>query len=182
MGNIYVTSDLHFCHDRDFLYGPRGFDSVEEMNKEIIKRWNSVVNYDDTVYVLGDCMLNDNIEGLKCLKQLKGNIFIAIGNHDTDARISLYQNCYNVKDVQMAYRIKHNNQTYYLSHYPTIASNHDEDKPLSRRVINLCGHVHTRDRFCDMDKGLIYHCELDAHDCYPVKIEDILNDIQIETC
>ena len=30
---IYITSDLHFCHDRGFIYGPRGFKSVHEMNE-----------------------------------------------------------------------------------------------------------------------------------------------------
>ena len=29
---IYLTSDLHFNHSREFIYKPRGFNSVEEMN------------------------------------------------------------------------------------------------------------------------------------------------------
>ena len=35
MSKIWFTSDLHFCHDRDFIYGPRGFKSVQEMNEAI---------------------------------------------------------------------------------------------------------------------------------------------------
>ena len=42
---IWFSSDLHFNHDKDFCYGPRGFQSIEEMNTEIIKRWNSPVLY-----------------------------------------------------------------------------------------------------------------------------------------
>ena len=30
------------------------FSSVEEMNSEMIKRWNSVVTKQDNVYILGD--------------------------------------------------------------------------------------------------------------------------------
>ena len=30
---IFVTSDLHFNHDKEFLYGPRNCLSVEEMNE-----------------------------------------------------------------------------------------------------------------------------------------------------
>lgn len=29
MGNIYMTSDLHFGHDREFIWKVRGFLSVE---------------------------------------------------------------------------------------------------------------------------------------------------------
>ena len=25
---IYLTSDTHFCHNKDFLYEPRGFQSI----------------------------------------------------------------------------------------------------------------------------------------------------------
>ena len=57
MGNIFLTSDLHFGHNKEFIYKVRGFNSIEEMNEAIIERWNSVVNNDDDVYVLGDLML-----------------------------------------------------------------------------------------------------------------------------
>lgn len=69
-----MVSDWHFGHNKPFVYEPRNFSSIQEMNKEIIKRHNEVVNPEDIVYCLGDCMLNDNEEGLKCLSQLNGNI------------------------------------------------------------------------------------------------------------
>ena len=46
---IYVTSDLHFNHDKFFCYVPRGFQSVEEMNNAIVKRWNAVITDEDDV-------------------------------------------------------------------------------------------------------------------------------------
>jgi len=57
MSQIWFTSDTHFGHDRDFVWGVRGFKNVDEMNKEIIKRWNSVVAKDDIVYHLGDVII-----------------------------------------------------------------------------------------------------------------------------
>lgn len=57
---IYLTSDLHFCHNRDFLYSPRGFHDAGEMNHTIVSNWNHTVKDDDEVYVLGDMMLNDD--------------------------------------------------------------------------------------------------------------------------
>ena len=175
---IYATSDLHFSHDKDFLWSPRGFKNQWEMNKAIIKNWNSIINPEDDVYVLGDIMLSDNKSGLAALKQLKGKIHIIRGNHDTDARLKLYSDCHNVVEVCDAKFLKVNKQQYFLSHYPCLTSNHDENKPLSRRIINLCGHVHTKDKWEDFDKGLIYHVECDAHNCTPVSFEQIIKDIK----
>ena len=53
------------------------------------------------------------------------------------------------------------------------------DAPLKKQVINLCGHSHTVNHFADMDKdkGYIYHCELDAHNMYPVSIDTIIYNV-----
>ena len=53
MGRIFVSSDLHFGHDREFLWGPRGFRSSIEHDEAIIANWNSVVGKEDIVYVFG---------------------------------------------------------------------------------------------------------------------------------
>ena len=47
MSKIWLTSDLHFGHDREFIWGPRGFKNVNEMNEAIIKNWNAVVAPED---------------------------------------------------------------------------------------------------------------------------------------
>ena len=39
------------------------------MNQTIVKNWNSVVDHEDTVYLLGDVMLGDRERGLYYLKQ-----------------------------------------------------------------------------------------------------------------
>ena len=176
---IWITSDTHFCHNKDFVWQPRGFDSVHEMNEEIVKRWNSVVSPIDTVYHLGDVMLNDNAAGVRLLNQCNGNIRILTGNHDTATRIQEYDNIRpTIFPIGFLTMIKHKRYTFYLSHYPTITSNYDVDKPLKKRVINLCGHTHTTDPFVDWEKGLIYHCELDAHNCYPICLDNIIENIK----
>lgn len=177
---IWFSSDPHFCHQKDFLWGPRGYADQYEMNKDIIKNWNERVQPNDDVYLLGDIMLNDNEEGLKCLKALKGRIHIVLGNHDSKARAELYKSCYNVVEVERAIQLKAEGYTFYLTHYPTLTDNFDEEnhKPLGNRVINLCGHSHTKDKFKDMDKGLIYHVEFDAHDNAPVDIKTVIYDIK----
>ena len=176
---IYITSDLHFNHDKFFCYIPRGFKSVEEMNNAIVKRWNAVITDEDDVYILGDLMLNDIDGGMELLKSLNGRLHIIFGNHDTGARQELYKKARNVVEIcGYATVIKYKKYVFYLSHYPTLTSNHDVDKSLKARVINLCGHSHTEDKFADMDKGLIYHCEMDAHNCEPVLLDDVIWDIK----
>lgn len=178
MSNIWFCSDTHFGHNREFLYEPRGFNNIWEHDKQIIKNWNSVIQSEDEVYHLGDVMLGNNDYGLSCLKQLKGNIHIIRGNHCTDTRMKLYPECWNIVEITEGQFFKYKKYHFYLSHFPCIVSNYDADKPLKARMISLCGHSHTKDKFQDIDKGLIYHCELDAHDNYPVLIDDIIKDIK----
>ena len=148
------------------------------MNDTIVKNWNETVPSDAQVYVLGDIMLNDNDEGIRLLKSLKGNIHIILGNHDTEARIELYKNCYNVVEVVDAKRLKYDGYHFFLSHYPCLCTNNDDDRPLNRRVICACGHSHYKNPFKDMDKGLIYHCELDCHESMPVEINKIIEELE----
>lgn len=175
---IYFTSDWHFCHDKAFLWGPRGFKNQWEMNEAIITKHNNIVTNDDDVYCLGDCILTDNEEGLKCIKQLNGKIHIIRGNHDSDTRMELYNNCYNIVSTSEGEFLRYGKYHFYLSHFPCLTSNFDTDKLLKARTLSLAGHSHYQNRFKDMDKGFIYHVECDAHRCMPVSIDEILKDIK----
>lgn len=179
MSKVWLTSDWHFCHNQPFLYEPRGFKNVEEMNEVIIAKHNSIVMPEDDVIVLGDLMLNDNAKGIECINRLNGNLHIVAGNHDTANRIQEYVNLKAGTEFWgYAVPYKYRKYNFYLSHYPTLTSNLDVDKPLKARVISLCGHNHTQDRWIDWDKGLIYHVEMDAHNCYPVLLDDIIEEIK----
>lgn len=181
MSKIFVCSDLHLSHDRQFVWGARGFNSIEEMNATIIERFNSVVSPEDEVYILGDLCLGgaDSLEANRAmLEQLNGKLHIILGNHDTPARIAMYRELPSVVEVVYATMLRYRGYHFYLSHFPTMTGNLDDDKPLKARVINICGHNHTTDKFIDMNKGLIYHVELDAHGCYPILLDTVIEDIK----
>ena len=74
MSKIFLTSDTHFGHDREFLWGPRGFTNSQEHDEAVIKNWNETVSPDDIVYHLGDLMLGDNAHGIECVKRLNCHI------------------------------------------------------------------------------------------------------------
>ena len=124
-------------------------------------------------------MLNNDEEGIKLLNRLAGTIYILGGNHDSTNRVQKYVNIRpTILYLGLATIIKHKGYKFYLSHYPTITSNMDVDKPLKARVVNICGHSHTQDPFADWDKGLIFHAELDSNNCYPWLLDDIIEKIK----
>ena len=166
-------------HNKEFVWKARGFTSVEDMNEHIIVAHNALVAPDDDVYVLGDLMLGDSAAGIECVRRLNGKLHLVRGNHDTDARWEMYiEELPNVIQMQNAIYLKYKKYHFYLSHYPTITSNNDYDKPLKQRLLNLCGHSHTTNRWQDIDKGYIYHCEVDAHDCKPILLDDIIEEMR----
>ena len=144
------------------------------MNYAILDRYNEVVDYEDDVYVLGDCMLMNNVDARALMNQMKGRLHIIRGNHDTDTRMELYRTGWNVVEVCEGKFLHYNGYHFYLSHFPGLTSNMDSDKPLKKRTLSLCGHSHTTNPFADWDKGPIYHVEVDCHNCYPVLIDDII--------
>lgn len=175
MNKIYFSSDLHFCHNREFLYEPRGFSSVQEMNKAIIENFNSVVDKDDDLYLLGDLMLNDNDAGMAAVASLNGRIHLILGNHDTVARQQLYQQLPNLIEMTYAIILKYGKYHFYLSHYPTLTGN---DKPgLRANLLNLYGHTHQKLPW-SFYSPYMYNVGVDAHNCKPIEIEDVISEMR----
>ena len=84
MSHRWVIADLHFGHTNVLKYDNAPFADVDEMEREIIKRWNNVVKKDDIVYVLGDFTLMRNTELISRLcSSLNGHKVLVMGNHDT---------------------------------------------------------------------------------------------------
>lgn len=80
---IYFTSDLHFGHENVIHFDNRPFKNTEEMDAELIKRWNNKVKPGDLVYVLGDLIWKTkNGDAASIIKQLNGQIILIKGNHD----------------------------------------------------------------------------------------------------
>lgn len=173
MSNIWLTSDLHFGHDRDFIWGARGYNSVEEMNKEQLRKFNEKVQPEDDVYICGDLMLGGDA-GKSWVSQLNGKIHIILGNHDTNSRAEWYRELPQVVEVVYATMIKAAGRHWYLSHYPTMVINQGE---LKGQPINLAGHTHSKDKWENIQTGT-YNIAVDAHNGYPVNIADIALDIK----
>lgn len=173
---IWFTSDLHFNHDKPFIYKDRGFSSIEEHNEAIIKNWNEKVKSGDEVYLLGDVCMGEDIEAnLELLKRLKGNIYLITGNHDTNKRIEYFKNSHIFTEIiPVGTMLKHRKWEFILTHYPMMVSNQDDKY---KKIWNLCGHTHTKDKFENI-KYNSYNVGVDAHHNFPIEIEEIIADLK----
>lgn len=182
MSKIWITSDLHFNHDREFIWKARGFSHVQEMNEAIINNWNATISAEDDVYVCGDLCLGGagmNCENQQLIEQLNGRLHIILGNHDTPARIEMYRFCKNVvEEPKHADMLQYNGYHFYLSHFPTLTANLEKES-LKQCTINIYGHTHQRDRFFE-GRPYMYHCGVDAHNCYPVLLDDAIEEMKKE--
>lgn len=80
----WFTSDLHFWHKNILKFCPntRKYETVEEMNRAIIKKWNEQVAPEDNVYILGDVFFCNAGQAIEILSQLPGHKHLILGNHD----------------------------------------------------------------------------------------------------
>ena len=118
-------------------------------------------------------MLGPNpVQSIANIARLKGHKHIIIGNHDTINKIKNYQEYCGIYHIDYATMIKYRKYSFYLSHYPTLCANYDDGK----KIWNLHGHTHSKEKFSDFSQ--CYNVALDAHNNFPIEIEDIINDIK----
>ena len=85
----FITSDRHFYHKNMTKEGAnnlgiRDYETVAEMNADLIKAHNSVVSPDDTTIDLGDMTIGGKPAQIFDLySQMNGSFIIIKGNHDT---------------------------------------------------------------------------------------------------
>lgn len=175
MSKIFLTSDTHFGHDREFIWKARGFNSVKEMNETIVQKWNDTISTEDDVYVLGDIILGDP-SNIEYVKRLNGKFHIVLGNHDTANREKMYRELPNVVEIaEVGIRLKYKKHHFVLTHYPMMTGNLEKES-LKQMSLNLYGHTHQASNFYN-DIPFMYHVGVDSHDCYPVLLDDIIEEM-----
>ena len=136
MGNRFFISDTHFGHEntctkfkREDGSPLRPFANAQEMDEEMVKRWNAVVGVNDTVYHLGDVVINKKF--LPILDRLNGKKKLIMGNHDIFGDDEYRKYFYEV----VAYRVFVDN--FVCSHVPM-----HPDSVTDRFKVNVHGHLH----------------------------------------
>jgi len=192
---IFFTSDHHFGHSNIIKYCSRPFVSVEEMNHEMIRRWNSVVKPEDTVYYLGDFSLV--LEPVRAIApQLNGRKILIMGNHDrchplnSKKRVTEAEPIYRESgftELLLETTLDIAEQQVRLCHFPH-ASEPDSERynegsmkkyrPQDNGDWLLCGHIHEKWK----TKNKMINVGVDVWDFYPVPISEIERLISATDC
>ena len=173
---ILFTSDTHFGHANIVRYCNRPFADVDEMNAELVKRWNYRVQPEDTVYHLGDFAMGPRGNIPKFRAQLRGRIVLILGNHDRSASAMLSS---GFDEVHTSLSIVVDGVSLFLRHTPPpnltdgILDESRFFKPPEGPIdYQLCGHVHeafTR-------KGNVINVGVDVREFKPRTLWEILQD------
>lgn len=177
MPAVFLTSDTHFGHTGvckftrdDGVTKLRPWDNPDEMDDEMVKRWNETVRPNDKVYHLGDVVINR--KAFKTLYRLNGEKVLIKGNHDI---FRLEEYTPHFKDIR-GYHVLNG---MILSHIPV----HPES--LGRFGVNIHGHLHSNRVMMqtwggartEIDPRYFSAC-VEHHDFRPVLFEDMIKQIQ----
>lgn len=162
--NYFFTGDTHFGHKNIVKYCNRPFSSIEEMDDQIIKRWNSVVAKNDIVFHVGDFCFGDRDSDFdKYFYALNGRIIFIKGNHDSFA----WKNKEKFESFCAGYyEAKINNQNIVLCHYAMKVWNKSHFGSW-----HLYGHSHG---MLPSDiSSLSMDCGVDTHNFYPWSYDEV---------
>jgi calcineurin-like phosphoesterase family protein len=179
MPRIWFSADQHFGHQNIIRYCSRPFASVEEMDAELIERWNSLVAADDLVWCLGDFSMSFR-RTIAISPLLKGRKKLIAGNHDR---------CLGVRPARVARRlallatgwesvderaqIEIGGHKVLLAHVPFVGNEvyptEELDAPRDSGDWLLHGHIHEK----WLQRGRMINVGVDVWNFAPVSIETI---------
>ena len=186
MPATFLVSDTHFGHagvcrftEADGVTKIRPWTDPDEMDEEMVRRWNDVVRPNDKVYHLGDVVINR--KSLKTMARLNGDKVLIRGNHDI-FRDEEYREYFR------ELRAYHVLNGMILSHIPV------HEASIGRFGTNIHGHLHTgrvkKARGVDARTGAVlysdendvrYHCVcVEQTDFAPILLEDVYKRIEAE--
>ena len=177
MAKKYYVSDYHFYHELALKRSrSEHFNSVDEMNEEIIKRHNEKVNEKDNVYILGDiivCEENELEEKLKnTVGKLNGRLHLILGNHDYKFKENpvFLQYFETVDELTL---IRDNNKWVQLCHYPILLWYRK-----NKGAYHIFGHMHndscTREFHMIKNEKNIFNACVEINNFEPCTLDEII--------
>ena len=135
---IYYTSDLHIGHKNSIQFDNRPFADVDEMEREIISRWNKKVNDEDDVYIVGDIFYHYKNDKEEFRRKLNGKLHLIVGNHDyemlnTGAALDCFESVDNLK------LIIDDGRKVVVCHFPIVSWNMKH-----HGAYHIYGQVHSK--------------------------------------
>jgi len=162
VSKIYFTADCHFGHANIIEFtDTRKFKDVDEMNEELIRRWNSVVHKDDLVYHVGDFAFRSSNSASVWESKLNGTITHIQGNHDHNNGVKTYI----VKAI-----MHFGGKSIYVEHRPP---HKPEEIPYGVDFV-ICGHVHDKYKHKWVGNIPVINVGVDVWGLQPVSADNVL--------
>lgn len=181
-GKVWVYSDPHFYHKNivkftNFDGSPvRPWDDVEEMNEDMIRWYNEMVDEGDRVYILGDVAFSPQLLR-RAASRLKGRKVLVPGNHDPK-RMSKYIDLFD--DIRGYVQ----RDGWIMSHIPI------HPHCMGRWKVNIHGHLHNNLIAYDIEDFDInqeevpdlryYNACVERHNFRPKPLDEILKEVGLK--
>lgn len=152
----FITSDLHFGHANIMKFclqaRARFRNDVNYMNEQMVAEWNSCVEPEDLVYILGDVAFLPAQKATEYMRRCNGRKILVQGNHDRKLlKDPGFYSCF--EEVHHYLDINYNGHKIVMSHYPFL-----EWDQMHRGALHFYGHLHggitNQEQYRCMDVGM----------------------------
>ena len=161
--NKFFTADTHFGSQRALELSKRPYETVNDMDRAMIRNWNKVVHPNDIVYHLGD--LGETWP----VQYLNGKIILVFGNYERkelEKDPNLIETLKN-SGIDEVYTDPITFDDYILAHEPLLAK--ESNNQNKKTVFCLFGHIHGRQKV----KKFGIDVGVDANNFTPMKLSDV---------
>ena len=169
---VYYTADLHLGHYNIIKHCDRPFTGIEEMDDHLITAWNSRVQKNDIIYILGDLMFRNRASPEKYLQRMKGKKHLLLGNHDNKWVKKVDMTKY-FDSVERLTEVSDGQNRYVLCHYPLMSWNH-----MARGSYMIHGHIHNNreTHYFELLRRMpgLLNAGVDINHFYPVGLDELI--------
>lgn len=173
MADIWFTSDTHFFHDNILKFTDDAgnrirplWSSADEMNEDMVGRWNAVVKPQDKVWHLGDVAFKtvEKAGALAALlSRLNGHKRMLVGNHD-NLKSEAIQRHFDKIELWKGFSA----EGFTCSHIPLRLDS------LRDGAVNVHGHIHQN---LMKERGYVNVC-VEVRNFTPVHMDEVIADVK----
>lgn len=173
MSRILTVSDTHFQNESIIEYCGRPFENSDDQTRQLIANWNAAVSPDDTVIHCGDFIMGNPKTAAPIIDALNGKIILVRGNHDTPAKLKLYEQFPDKITVKDLHYEQHGGLWFIFCHFPM--TNPEFLKMVIQDNSEVCvvhGHLHDKVPFYTPETHS-FNVSVDVTDFHPAGLSNM---------
>lgn len=120
----YFTSDLHFFHKNICKFTDRKLVTSQEDHEQwLVNIWNSRIENEDLVYILGDISFGKYQQTADFVESLNGQKIVIKGNHDNEQHLNRLKHDGIILSWKLYDEVEIQGTKACLMHYPIASWN-----------------------------------------------------------